>query len=571
MKKALVLLLALSMVFGAFADEPVANVNVSEFKGEAAVTWGVDLDSGKTGFKNDAKVTMKLNLIDGGDKSSTGEGVWGEIKIKTDGDTFTTAEGNDIKFGALEIPAKIKVDTAKLHFGDNAYIGIMSGDTKVGEYKLDTAVAAEKTKNENKGAFIVTEVDDDGKMTGPAYQNGIVAGYGNDMFAIDVDFRSAPVQKEVVTKASVEYKAIANYRVSNDGKTVEVWFMDGTSAKYDWDAENDRPKDENIDMTRIEKIDVAIFRKDASTSYESGSQYSNAYSFAADLSVKAVENLTLKGGYSKDLANKYDEVVTDAFYVASDYKLGLNDTFYLKPQVGYVQEFSKEEYKIGDTSYSWKLNDGTLVAALLFGWGDKADSKPGVYFLDNDDDKKVIPGFSVAMEKQLVHKETNENGSNKSEVKGTKSPMRLKVSFFSGEIVENLTAAAYYETVVGATDYKQTANGTDVTPDDSKEEVNPGFAFAAGLKYKLAVGEGSITPQFGIAMLGGYYEAPAQISFVDGDAYNGEKLNLQAGVEFGGYVENTTFSIDYASKNLKDGTKDAATAGTLNFKCKIAL
>ncbi|MBQ4555809.1 MAG: autotransporter, partial [Spirochaetaceae bacterium] len=78
MKKALVLLLALSMVFSVFAAEPVANVNVSEFKGEAAVTWGVDLDSGKTGFKNDAKVTMKLNLIDGGDKSSTGEGVWGE-------------------------------------------------------------------------------------------------------------------------------------------------------------------------------------------------------------------------------------------------------------------------------------------------------------------------------------------------------------------------------------------------------------------------------------------------------------------------------------------------------------
>ena len=71
-------------------------------------------------------------------------------------------------------------------------------------------------------------------------------------------------------------------------------------------------------------------------------------------------------------------------------------------------------------------------------------------------------------------------------------------------------------------------------------------------------------------MLGGYYGKPSQIKFV-GNAYNGEILNLQAGVEFGGYVENTTFSIDYASKNLKDGTKDAATAGTLNFKCKIAL
>ena len=510
MKKALVLLLALSMVFGAFADEPVANVNVSEFKGEASVTWGVDLDESRTGFKNDAKVTLKLNLIDGGDKSSTGEGVWGEIKIKTDGDTFTKAEGNDVKIGALEIPAKIKVDTAKLHFGENAYIGITSGDTQVGEYKLDTAVAAEKTTNGNKGAVVCLPISDkNAKEINTKYTDGIVAGYGNDLFSVDVDFRSL------------------------------YWF----------------------DLNEQEDDGTKIWY---------GQQYSNAYSFAIDGALKAVDNLTLKGGYSKDFANKWDEVVTDAFYVASDYKLGLNDTFYLKPQVGYVQEFSKNEYKIGDTSVSAKQNDGTLVAAVLFGWGDKADSKPGVFFLDNDYDKKVIPGFSVAMEKQLVHKVTSESGSNKYEMKGTKSPMTLKVSFFSGEIVENLTAAAYYETMVGAQDYKETQNGTDVTPDDSKEEVNPGFAFAAGLKYKLAVGEGSITPKFGIAMLGGYYEAPAQIKFVGGK-YNGEILNLQAGVDFGGYVENTTFSIDYASKNLKDETKDAATAGTLNFKCKIAL
>ena len=189
MKKALVLLLALSMVFGAFADEPVANVNVSEFKGEASVTWGVDLDESRTGFKNDAKVTLKLNLIDGGDKSSTGEGVWGEIKIKTDGDTFDKVEGNDVAFGTVNLPAKVKVDVAKLHFGDNAYIGIKSGDTQVGEYKLDTAVAAEKTKNGNVG---------DGD-----YKNGIVAGYGNDMFSVDVDFRSANIKTKDATYVTV--------------------------------------------------------------------------------------------------------------------------------------------------------------------------------------------------------------------------------------------------------------------------------------------------------------------------------------------------------------------------------
>ena len=528
MKKALVLLLALSMVFGAFADEPVANVNVSEFSGEASVTWGVDLDESRTGFKNDAKVTLKLNLIDGGDKSSTGEGVWGEIKIKTDGDTFDKVEGNDVAFGTVNLPAKVKVDVAKLHFGDNAYIGIKSGDTQVGEYKLDTAVAAEKTANGNKGAVVCLPISDkNAKEINTKYTDGIVAGYGNDLFSVDVDFRSL------------------------------YWFD---------------LKEQEDDGTKIWY----------------GQQYSNAYSFAIDGSLKAVENLTLKGGYSKDIANKWDETVTDAFYVAADYKLGLNDTFYLKPQIGYVHSMmssdvdslSIEAPVVGELSITdWKENYGTLVAAILFGWGDKADKKPGVYFLDNDDDKKVIPGFSVAMEKTLVlkaagsYKDPYSDKSVDAELKGTASPMTMKISFFSGEIVENLTAAAYYETAFGAEDYEVTVDGKDPlegTGVETKEEVNPGFAFAAGLKYNLAVGEGSITPKFGIAMLGGYYGKPSQIKFV-GDAYKGEILNLQAGVDFGGYVENTTFSIDYASKNLKDGTKDAATAGTLNFKCKIAL
>ena len=487
MKKALVLLLALSMVFGVFAAEPVANVNVSEFKGEAAVQWGVDLDSGKTGFKNEAKVTLKLNLIDGGDKASTGEGIWGEIKIKTDGDTFTKVEENDVEFGALKIPAKIKVDTAKLHFGDNAYIGIMSGDTLVGEYKLDTAVAAEQIKNGNTGAN--TKIDADGNIT-KKYSAGIVAGYGNDLFNVDVDFRSS---------------------------------------------------DE--------------------------AQYSSAYSFAIDGALKAVDNLTLKAGYSKDFANPYEEVVDDAFYVATDYKLGLNDTFYLKPQAGYVQ------YMMSDTDDADKKmseNTGNLVAALLFGWGDKADDKPGVYFLDKDEDgknsKKVTPGISVAMSKALVY---NVKYDGDVVAKGVESPMKLAVSFFSGKIVDNLTAAAYFATDIGKT--KVEDKDGNVLSETEKAE---GYEFAAGLKYKLTAGEGSITPQFGIAMANKGYAGTNGVINYSNKTYNGENtedvLNIKAGAEFKGYVENTAFSFTYQSKNLKN-TEEKDNKGTLNFKVKISL
>ena len=529
MKKALVLLLALSMVFGAFADEPVANVNVSEFKGEAAVQWGVDLDSGKTGFKNEAKVTLKLNLIDGGDKASTGEGIWGEIKIKTDGDTFTKTEGNDVEFGALKIPAKIKVDTAKLHFGDNAYVGITSGDTQVGEYKLDTAVAAEQIKNKNVG-------DD-------SYKAGIVAGYGNDLFSVDVDFRSASTQKEVaaVTVAAILFD---NEKGKND-----LVVLSNNSVAWVKDAEKDK--------------EVA----EATTADDS--QYSNMYSFAIDGSVKAVENLTLKGGYSADFANPDDETLNTGFYVAADYKLGLNDTFYLKPQVGYAHAITNDNAEKATVT-----NNGNLVAALLFGWGDKADDKPGVYFLDKDEDgknsKKVTPGISVAMSKPLVY---NSKYDGDVVAKGVESPMNLAVSFFSGKIVDNLTAAAYFATDIGKT--KVEDKDGNVLSETEKAE---GYEFAAGLKYKLTAGEGSITPQFGIAMANKGYAGTNGVINYSNKTYNGDNakadakdvLNIKAGAEFKGYVENTAFSFTYQSKNLKN-TEEKDNKGTLNFKVKISL
>ena len=466
MKKALVLLLTLSMVFSVFAAEPVANVNVSEFKGEASVTWGIDLDTEKTGFSNSAKATLKLNLLDSGDAATTGEGVWGEIKIKTDKDTFMKAEGQGAVIGAL--PTQVKVDSAKLHLGENAYVGIMSGDTLVGEYKLITAVKAEQIKNVNTGALIITDLE---KMTGSSYSEGIVAGYGNDLFSVDVDFRS--------------YK----------------------------DGDN---------------------------------QYTNAYSFAADAALKAVDNLTLKAGYSKDFANKYDESITDAFYVASDYKLGLNDTFYLKPQVGYEQAITS----ITEDDAKQSVTVGNLVAAVLLGWGDTKDANAGVYFLDDDAAKKVTPGISVAMSMPLVNKASAEYEGETGTIT-TKLPSALSVSFFSGEIVENLTAAALYETKVGATQTIEKLGDVE----EKSEAVKPeGYDFAAGLKYKLAAGDGSITPQFGVKIHDEKVEA-------------NDSLNIKVGAEFAGYVENTTFSVVYASNNLKAKEN---TKGTLNFTCKIA-
>ena len=61
MKKALVLLLALSMVFGVFAAEPVANVNVSEF----IMLDGIyDIPTGKVYIKNDTEYFLDFSTPD---------------------------------------------------------------------------------------------------------------------------------------------------------------------------------------------------------------------------------------------------------------------------------------------------------------------------------------------------------------------------------------------------------------------------------------------------------------------------------------------------------------------------
>lgn len=120
MKKALAILLALSMVFAAFADEPATNYSVAEFSGSAELGWESNLDKPAHGIYNNASATLKINLLNGGDKATTGDGVWGELKIKINTPDALENPGN------LEIKAKDSdtiafVDVAKIHFVDGDF------------------------------------------------------------------------------------------------------------------------------------------------------------------------------------------------------------------------------------------------------------------------------------------------------------------------------------------------------------------------------------------------------------------------------------------------------------------
>lgn len=195
MKKIVAMGAAVALAASMFAAEPVANVAVTEFTGNASVEWGVDLDTKKTGFKNSTDAQLKFKLFDGGSKSTEGSGIWAELKIKSADDWGPAWKAEN---GACAAKGAV-IDTAKIHF-DNFYVGILAGDTQTGELKFTRAI---KSGDNNLGKLL--------SNVGPKdYTQGIVAGYDDSNFGVAIDFRSLPVADDTATKDVNEFNQYTN-------------------------------------------------------------------------------------------------------------------------------------------------------------------------------------------------------------------------------------------------------------------------------------------------------------------------------------------------------------------------
>ena len=180
MKKALAILLAIGMVFAVFADAPVVSNSVVEFKGAASLEWISDLDEEENGFTNSTEANLKIDIVSAGDAATSGDGIWGELKIKVDGttvdngkivvtkdteddankvwpDKYTTVEENkDGKWDAtLNIPfyPAASVETAKIHFVDGDVgiaLNLLAPDLNLGKASVPTATGATFETAESK-------------------------------------------------------------------------------------------------------------------------------------------------------------------------------------------------------------------------------------------------------------------------------------------------------------------------------------------------------------------------------------------------------------------------------------
>ena len=593
-----------AMAFGAFAQdaEPVADVNIAEFSGNAAVQWGVDLDSGTTGFQNSYEVNLKLNLLNNGIKSTTGDGVWGELVLKTEEDTFIGWENGDdspevgdeyfnantgLMGDGRNFGLKVYVDVAKIHIGP-AYIGIKRGDTQTGELKMDAAI---RSADDDQSKWL--------SDVGPAdYSEGIVAGYDSDMFKIDLDLRSKPTTKTA--------ERVVAYVLNKDGK---VKGLPTTLAKddvihyFDGSTYTATKDDEGKVVTPGQQSELG-------GATPNDYYYTDNYAAALEGEFKGVENLSIKAGASYNFAKNYQAKKADkdktaigdpehilGYSASAGYKLGLNDTFYIRPQVGFAGSTGFTTTEIGDKERKVSTTSMEMAFGLLFGWGEIGEDKnAGVYYLDDNMAKKVSPGVGVVAHIPFVtiSKSTFDGNTTKTKKYGNIAA-RIMPSFYSGEIVPGLTAAAYADIVIPKTGEDKAED--KLVTDYDKEDRATAMAFTFGAKYAIEAGEVTITPQAGVRFANAAYVAygieekddavfgkmgdqeeltgEAKANDKDGIKYDGNFMNLKLGVDVAGLIDNTTLSVIWATDNILNELSDNAgninKLGTLNFKAKIAL
>lgn len=133
MKKALVILMALAMVFGAFADD-LAAVTI---KGDASLGYEINLQDSTLGMTNgkssSQEYTIQLVTKEIA-KSTEGSGIWGELVVKS----------TEAKIDQTGITSSAAADlaTAKIHFGDMVAVNVLCPSLKLGAKGLAFATGA---------------------------------------------------------------------------------------------------------------------------------------------------------------------------------------------------------------------------------------------------------------------------------------------------------------------------------------------------------------------------------------------------------------------------------------------
>ena len=114
MKKIVGIIAAFALVAGTVFADPDLTPTITSFKGNAGLEYVANLDTEAVGFNNfsSAEFEVQFKSADWGGKSTSGDGLWGELTIRTGSEIKVKGPGN-----AWTVPGA-EVTTAKLHFID---------------------------------------------------------------------------------------------------------------------------------------------------------------------------------------------------------------------------------------------------------------------------------------------------------------------------------------------------------------------------------------------------------------------------------------------------------------------
>ena len=339
------------VVISKYGPKPKTDVRVStDLTGDAYVTFGADLDTGKTGFTSDQRIKLKVNLLNLGEvwsDNSESLPIWGEIRIFTAGDALKYA-GDTIHTGnSLELndhgnendgAFRIYVDHATIHMG-NAFIDLYDKeDSNLGyiNYTAQPDVAYE---------FIAIDTDRRyGQLDGRPLQT----------------FLSSKADEDTVYGLRAGYQMDGIFRVSGD-----------FASTLQWSAGNSDPT------------------QDSASSEQKFTDY--VYRLSAGLLL--VPNLDVEVGYSNGILGKDSVYKQDMrFGVQASYTWDAFDIYYLKPKFGMTMVQAE--------------NTGALHslvnASVLFGWECKQTAYDtwysGVRPWYLKDDYGPYPGVALAVQ-----------------------------------------------------------------------------------------------------------------------------------------------------------------------------
>lgn len=314
-------------------------MNIStQLTGDASVTFGLDLDTGRAAFCTDQNIKLKMDLLNLGEVWAGNENLplWGEIRIYTQGD-----------------PLRYMVDA--------------DSGTDLYENSGDFAIVVDRARVHLGPAYLTIYNKDDSDLGYVNYTTGSDIAYA--FMAADTNYRYGHLKRSTLQSYFSTYDENSSVYGLNAGYEMDgIFKVQGDFAStMKWIAGNSDTTQDTADLSHNATDWI--------------------YKISADFTM--ISDLTISAGYSNGILGKDSIYMQDMrLGFGADYEWNFYDIYYLKPSIGanFIQlENSGDLHPL-------------LSAGLMLGWEDKQSAFDYWSIKYSEDDYGPYPGVALAVQ-----------------------------------------------------------------------------------------------------------------------------------------------------------------------------